>query len=191
MDGSVFYGANKAAALDAVTVLGGSAGMTGTFKCYTTSAVAGAVIGTTTAPALYNPAASGVVLRILRVSLGAVAGTVIAASHTYGVIAAPVLSGLTPGPTPFNTFIGRGATFQGAWYTGITVASAATILFPSGISAGGALAAGPLFTMVDNIGGAIALPPGAIFYPWVSNAAIALTALVTVDVLQTPWVSGY
>ena len=191
MDGSYFQGQVSGTQQDAVTVVSGASGSVGLFKCYTTSAVAGAVIGTTTAPALYNPPASCVVLRIMAVRLGAVAGTVIAACHTYGVIAAPVLSGLTAGPTPINCFIGRGATFQGAWYTGITVGAAATILFPSGISAGGALAAGPLFTMMDPVNGSIVLPPGAIFYPWVSNAAIALTALITVDVMQTPMLVGY
>ena len=176
MDGTVFYGATKTQQSDAVTVAGGSSGVTGTFKCYTTTAVAGAAAGANSVPILYNPASSNVVLRILRVSFGAVAGTVIAACITYGVQSSPVLTVLTPGPTPINTFIGRGAAFQGLWYTAATIGAAPTILFPNGISAGGAYAAGPMFTMVDNVGGTIALPPGVAFWPYLSNAALAMTA---------------
>ena len=188
MDGSFFYGASQSQQVDMVT---GAPQSSGLFKCYTTTAVAGAVVGTTSAPALYNPVNSGVVLRIMRVRYGAVAGTVIAGAITQGVIAAPTISGLTLGPTPFNGFVGRGQSWLGAWYTGITVGVAAAILFPAGISAGGAYAAGPLFTMVDNVDGAIVLPPGALFYPYLSNAALAMTALITVDVLQTPFLAGF
>lgn len=45
--------------------------------------------------------------------------------------------------------------------------------------------------MVDNVDGAIVLPPGALFYPYLSNAALAMTALITVDVLQTPFLAGF
>ena len=190
-DGTIFYGPTQGVQSDAVTVLGGSAGSTGYFKCYTTTAVAGAIASTASVPLLYNPAGSGVVLRIMKTSYGAVAGTVIAACITYGVQSSPVLTVLTAGPTPINTFIGRGATFAGLWYTTATIGAAPTILFPNGISAGGAYAAGPLFTMVDNVNGAIVIPPACAFWPYLSNAALAMTALVTVDVLQTPFLAGY
>jgi hypothetical protein len=190
-DSSYFQGPVSGSQTDAVTVVSGSSGSVGLFKCYTTTAVAGAIAGTSSVPLLYNPPGSGVVLRIMAVRFGAVAGTVIAACITYGVQSSPVLTVLTAGPTPINCFIGRGATFAGNWYTTATIGAAPTILFPNGISAGGAYAAGPLFTMMDPVNGSIVIPPACAFWPYLSNAALAMTALITVDVLQTPFLAGY
>jgi hypothetical protein len=44
--------------------------------------------------------------------------------------------------------------------------------------------------MRDDVNGMIVLPPGASFWPYLSNAALAMTALITVDVIQTPFNSA-
>ena len=188
MDSTVFYGQTLLGESDVVT---GAVSPNGLFKCYTTAAVAGAIASTSSVPLLYNPPTSGVVLRILTVRYGVVAGTVIAGSILYGLQSSPTLSVLTAGPTPINMFAGRGSSFQGLWYTTATIGAAPSIVFPNGISAGGALGAGPLFNMIDTVNGAIVLPPGTAFWPYLSNAALALTALISVDVVQTPFLNTY
>ena len=191
MDGSVYYGANKAGAQDAVTIAGGSSGMTGTFKCYTTTAIAGAAAGANSVPILYNPAGSGVVLRILRVSFGAVAGTVIAACITYGVQSSPVLTVLTPW-TGANQHLHRTWSYlRRQLVHGRHDRSGAHDPLPQRNLGGRSLRGGPLVHDGGQRGRHHRHPAGCAFWPYISNAALAMTALVTVDVLQTPWVSGY
>jgi hypothetical protein len=101
-----------------------------------------------------------------------------------------VLSGLTAGPAIINGFFGRGNTTPLLWYR-LATTTAPVVVFPSGISAGGALAAGPLFPMRDNVNGAIVIPPGVAFWPFLANAAVALTALVSVEYVQTPMLDTY
>jgi len=61
----------------------------------------------------------------------------------------------------------------------------------SGVSAGGALAAGPLMTMVDKFAnGKLIIPPGVAFFAYISNAALALTAVVTVIGVEEPITPG-
>ncbi len=187
-DSTFFYGPTLSTETDAVT---GAPANTGYFKFYTTVAVAGAVAVVGSVPVLLNPVNSGVVARIMGVRFGAVAGTVIAASILYGVSGVITFSSTANGPTPINTFIGRGAACALSWFTTATASAAPTILFPNGISAGGAYAAGPLFTMRDDVNGSIVLPPGASFWPYLSNAALAMTALITVDVIQSPFLPTY
>lgn len=187
MESTVFYGQN---AQDQVDAIAGAPASVGLFKFYTTTAIAAAVPGTASVPILLNPANSGVVARIQAVRFGVVAGTVIAGCLLYGVYDTPTLSGLTAGPASVNGFVGRGNTTPLLWYR-LATCPAPVIVFPNGISAGGALAAGPLFTMRDDVNGAIAIPPGWAFWPFLANAAVALTALVSVDVLQTPMLDTY
>lgn len=188
MDSTVFYGINQAQAVDVVT---GAASPSGLFKFYTTTAIAAAESSTSSVPVLYNPAASGVVARVQAVRFGAVAGTVIAGCLLYGVQESPGLSVLTEGPDPINCFIGRGQECVLKWYTVATIAAAPTIIFPNGISAGGAYAAGPLFTMYDPVGGSIVLPPDTAFWPYLAKNAVAMTALITVDVVQSPMLDSF
>jgi len=192
MDGTWFQGPSLVTETDAVTPgANPNSNIVGAFRCFTTTAVAAAAVGATSAPALYNPPNSGVVLRVQAVRLGVVAGTVIAGTLGYAYQANPVLSGLTSGPAPLGTYLTRGAAFQGLWYSALTLAVAATFIGTNGLSAGGALAAGPLFQLMDPVNGFIVIPPGVIFLPFVANAAVALTALVTLDVIQTPMLTGY
>ena len=192
MDATFYQGTSLVGETDAVTPgQNANANVTGAYKCFITAAATAAAVATTSAPALFNPSNTGVVLRIQAVRLGVVGGTVIAGDLGYAYQLNPVLSGLTLGPAPLGTFLGRGAQFAGLWYSALTLAAAPTFMGTNGISSGGALAAGPLFQMYDPIGGFIALPPGSIFFPFVANGAEALTAFVTLDVIQTPMLTGF
>jgi hypothetical protein len=192
MDATFYQGTSLVTETDAVTPgANPSSGIVGAFRCYTSAAIAAAAVGVTSAPALYNPPNSGVVLRVQAIRLGVVGGTVIAGTLGYAYQNQPVLSGLTAGPAPLSTFLTRGAPFQGLWYSALTLAAAPTFIGSNGLSAGGALAAGPLFSLMDPVNGFIVIPPGVIFLPFVANAAVALTALVTLDVIQTPMLTGF
>ena len=192
MDSTFYQGTSLVLETDAVTPGQNPSGnIVGAYKCFTSAALAAAAVSTTSAPALYNPPNSGVVLRIQSVRLGVVGGTVIAGDLGYAYQLNPILSGLTLGPAPLGTYLTRGAVFQGLWYSALTLAAAPTFMGTNGISSGGALAAGPLFQMYDPIGGFIAIPPGVIWFPFVANGAEALTAFVTVDVVQTPFLTGF
>ena len=188
MDATFYQGPSLVTELDAVT---GAAAPTAALKFFTTTAVAAAVAGTASVPILYNPPGSGVVARIMAVRFGAVAGTVIAGNLVYGWLFNPTLTGLTAGPNPVNGFLGRGNSTPLLWYTTATSAAAPNVMGTAGISAGGAYAAGPLFQMFDPVNGFIVLPPNTAFWPYLANAAVAMTALITVDVIQTPMLTNY
>lgn len=188
MESSLYYGQNM---IDGVDVVAGAPDNSGTFIFYTDSAIAAAEPSTSSVPLLYNPPASGVVARIMQVKYGAVAGTVIAGCLRYGLQASPTLSGLTAGPDAINGFFGRGNTTPLLWYKVATIGAAPSLVFANGISSGGAYAAGPLFTMVDNVNGSIVVPPGAAFWPFLAKNSVAMTALVTVFVVQTPMLATY
>lgn len=194
------HGVSKQGLVDAVC---GAPAYTGSFKFYLTAGLPADTVPTTAAvPVLYNPGVRTVVaaawfplvtLRIMRVSIGVVSGTLAAGSLQYGLAEGVTFAGTdTAGGASFNTFCGRGAATSALWYTQAT-ASVAPSCFPSGLTAGGDLAAGVLFNLTDAIGGAITLPPGAAFWPLLGNDAGApnLTALVTVDVIQTPMLDTY
>lgn len=157
----------------------------GGVRFYNSTAVALAVAGTASVPVLYNPPGSGVLARIQTVRLGVVAGTTILGYHGYGWAINPTLSALTAGPNPIGAVLGRGPTTPLLWYTTATWAAAPTLI-ASGLNAGGAFAAGPMFALRDDIGGWIILPPGCAFAPLIANAAVAATCVCVVDVYQTP-----
>ena len=148
---------------------------------------------------LWNPAGSGVNLRIQRLMIGAVSGTVILSSLGWGVIknagsqvgtAAPVVSLTTAAPT--NRFIGgngKASLINFAPAT-VSVTNAPTFVESWGLSAGGAFAAGPLFALDLNIAGQIVIAPGTAFFPFLSNGAMALTAVVTVFATEEPVTAG-
>lgn len=143
---------------------------------------------------LWNPAGSSVNLRILEVRIGVVSGTVIAAHLAYGILlaagsqtgtGAPVVS-YTPA-TPINALISGGLPSQIRFAPAtVSLTAAPTYLMTSGFSSGGALAAGPLFSLVDKVDGKIVIPPGVAFFAFLSNGAMALTAAVTVIAIEEP-----
>jgi hypothetical protein len=178
----------------------------GYFKFYLTSGIATAQATTSSVPVLYNPAVggnppvsvnnavvpAGVVLKIMAVRIGVVSGTVTAGSILYATSTNITFSSTaTTGASSFNSFVGRGNSTPAQFYTTATASAAPTVIFPSNLNAGGDLAAGALFTLIDYVNGPIALPPGASFWPLIADSASApaLTALVTIDVVQTPFIS--
>jgi hypothetical protein len=162
---------------------------------YSTAAtgVTGAVAGVNSVPMLWNPSSSGVRLRILEVRIGGISGTVIAAHVAYGVLkagdqigtAAPVVSHtLVPGVN-LMPYAGRESKIRFAPAT-VTLTAAPTYWFPNGFNSGGAYAAGPLFPLIDKLDGKLVIPPGIAFFPYISNAAIALVAAVAVLAIEEP-----
>ena len=127
------------------------------------TAVAGVALGeafTTTPPfVLHNPAGSGVLVSVLKVSLAYVSGTVADGSVLYGEY--PQLTAPSGGTaiTPNCTRLGVAAGKATAG-TGHTITGAATILRPSGFIVGDSTAAtvGLPVTLVDNVDGEITLP---------------------------------
>jgi len=163
---------------------------------YNTAAagVTGAVAGTASAPMLWNPSDSDVRLRIIKVRWGGISGTVIAAHIAYGWLAAagaqigtaqPIVSYTKVAPVNAVLGAGRASKINFAPAT-LLLTAAPAYLMPVGISSPGAYAAGPLFTMVDNVDGCIVVNPGNAFFPYIANAAIALVASVSVFALEIP-----
>ncbi len=165
---------------------------------YSTAAagVLAAAAGVNSAPMLWNPSDSEVQLRVLEVKVGAVGkGAGVILSHlAYGVLlkaggqvgaAAPVVS-LTEVPA-VNLLpgAGRASRIRFAPAT-VTLAAAPAYWMPAGFSAGGDLAAGPLFPLIDKVDGKIVIPPGVAFFPYISNGAMALTAAVAVLGIEEP-----
>jgi hypothetical protein len=149
-----------------------------------------AAVGVNSAPCLYNPPSSNVALRIQSVHIGVISGTVIAGNLGYAIQKDPVLSALTEGGIITGSFLFRTQPSQAKLYTALTVAAAPTWIGTNGLSAGGALAAGPLFNLRDDINGAIVVPPGSAFWPFVSINAVALVANVTVRWIEVPIPTG-
>ena len=200
MESTYAYGATRDGSFDLVC---GAPAWCGSFKFYLTAGIAAATVPVATSvPVLWNPATASVVgttlaplvtLRIMAVRIGVVSGTLAAGNFQYGIATGVTFSGTaTTGSASFNTFVGRGAATSAGWYTTATSTKAPSC-FTAGFSAAGDKAAGALFTLTDYVNGAIVLPPGAAFWPLLGNAAGTpnLTALVTVDVIQTPWNTGY
>jgi hypothetical protein len=152
-------------------------------RFYTSSAIAAAAAGTASVPVLYNPAGSGIYARIVAIRLGVVSGTVVAGCLEYGYAASPSFSGVTTGPSPVAGYLGNDASTPLLWYVAATAGAAPTSIGPSGLNAGGALGAGPLFELIDHPDGLV-LPPGAAFWPLLANTSLGLSALVTLDIYQ-------
>lgn len=151
----------------------------------TAAGIVGGVVAVTSAPALYNPPQSGKLYRIQTVRLGDVSGTIIRGNIRYYWAQNPILSGLTLGTILPRT---RGVATSALFYTALTVAAAATQFMQSGLGSGGAVAAQFYNLRSDEYG--FPVWPGEIFYPYVSNAALAMAADVTVEWIETPITSG-
>jgi hypothetical protein len=152
-------------------------------RFFTSSAIAAAPANASSVPVLYNPAGSGIFARIVAVRLGIVSGTVVAGCLEYGFAASPSFSGITAGPSAVCDFLGNDASTPLLWYIVATAGAAPTVIGPAGPNAGGALAAGPLYELTDHPDGLV-LPPGAAFWPLLSNTSLGLSALVSLDVFQ-------
>jgi hypothetical protein len=164
---------------------------------YSTAAtgVTGAVAGTASAPMIWNPSDSGKILIPLLITYGAISGTVIAAHVGFAYklncgasigTGAPVVS--YTGVAPLNALVGHGQASKMNFAPATCSLTGAPVYGGNlGLSAGGALAAGPLFQMIaDLTDGLLAFKPGTAFFPYVSNAAIALVASVTVIGIEIP-----
>lgn len=156
--------------------------------------VVAAAVGTSSAPMLWNPSDSGVKLKILRIRYGSVSGTVVLAHIGYGILAncgaqkgtaQPVVSATEVSGTNARYGGGRVSKIRFAPAT-VTMAVGPAYWMPNGMSSGGALAAGPLYTLEDKVDGDIIIEPGNAFFPFISNAALALVAAVAVLALEIP-----
>lgn len=156
------------------------------------TAVAGVAPGTalsTTPPmAVWNPPNSGVVLNILRVSLGYVSGTLGAGSIVYAQNGGQVLAPTTGAAlTVVNTKLGLNGG-QGKAFQGSTVAATPTILRPAFVMgaflASTATPPAPVFDIVD---GSISVPPGNCFVvQGVTAAGSTPLVIIGVEWEETP-----
>jgi hypothetical protein len=149
---------------------------------FTNAGIAIAAPVAASVPVLYNPIGSGVIARVHAVRLGVVSGTVLAGAILYGW-AQTTFTGVTAGPSPVNAVLGNDASSTLLWYTAATAAAAPASFGPSGVSSGGALAAGPLYYLEDEPD--IIIRPGFAFWPLLANTSLGLSALVALDVYQS------
>ena len=173
-------------------------GQTFSYSSATTGVLAKAA-DTSPVMMLWNPAGSGINLRIQSVDVGAVSGSVILSDLGWGVIrqagaqfgtAAPIVS--YTAATPTNRLVGANGKSSQINFgpATVSVTNAPTFTETWGVSAGGALAAGPLFSVSIPVNGQIVIAPGTAFFPFLSNGAMALTAIVTVVATEEPVLSG-
>ena len=170
--------------------------LTGRMFIYSSAAAGVLAKAADTSPVMmiWNPAGSGVNLRIHEVRIGAVSGTVILAHLAYGILlnagaqvgtAQPIVSATFV--NPINSLIGAGRASQVKFAPAtVSLTAAPTYMLPSGFSSGGALAAGPLNVLIDRVEGKIVIPPGVAFFAYLSNGAMALTAAVSVFATEEP-----
>jgi hypothetical protein len=177
-----FIGPTMSSAVDAIG--NGKPSNIGFFQV-SAAGVTGAAVGTTSAPALFNPPGSGKLVRILRVTYADESGTIIRAHIRRYWQPNPILSGLTEGAVQAR----NGVVSVCKWYTALTVAAAATQWMPAGIGSGGAVAA-QFYWMQDFIEGIETINPNEIWWPYVSNAALAMVASIGVTWLETPIPTG-
>lgn len=190
MDTQFFYGPRSNSEADALVPPAGAAtaGVTGGFLFYSSTAVAYAAGGTSSVPVLYNPTTGPQFnCRIQWVKIGVRAGTWVQGDVGYGITTNASLSSLTPGPAALNCYLG-GTQLSNPflWYTTATSAVAPAVYIPNGLNFGGAAAAGPAFQLFDPIYGSIILAPGTAFYPNISVNAVAATVVVQIFVIATP-----
>lgn len=176
-----FAGLTEASAIDIVG--NGKANNMGLFQA-SINAVTGAAIGTTTAPALWNPSGSGKVMRILAINLADESGTIIRAHVRHYWAQNPILSGLTAGSIQAR----NGVASVGYFYTALTVGAAATQWMPA-VGSGGAVAA-QFYNLQEQAFGWYTVNPNELFYPYVSNAALAMVASVGLIWVETPIPTG-
>jgi len=157
-----------------------------------------AVAGTGSAPMLYNSKTSPVNVRIILIKFGMISGTDIESYIYYGIAVNPVVTiASTTFVQPVNCLGVGGRVSQiqqgldGGWAP-ITVAigAAPTKWCDSGISLPGASAAGGIITARDHVEGTIIVKPGVAFFPYLSNAAGALVASISILGIEDPIPAG-
>ncbi|HJX81457.1 MAG TPA: hypothetical protein VJ248_05460 [Candidatus Udaeobacter sp.] len=166
--------------IDAVN--GGNSVANGLLGAFSASAagVTGAAIGTTSAPALYNPAGSGKVCKITSIRFGDVSGTIIRANIRYYWAINQVPTGVTLGTIRSHS---KGVPSVAQFLTALTVGTAASVFLASGLGSGGAVAA-QFYSLIDRVEGDLTVLPGEIFYPYVSNGALAMVADVSMTWIE-------
>jgi hypothetical protein len=190
------YGANGYVVAERDAVLSG--------QCFSYSTAATGVLAKAadTSPVMMlwnNSVSQPVNLRIQRVMISAVSGSVIVGSLGWGIIlnagyaigasGAPIISYTAAAAT--NRLVAGGKASQIAFAPAtVSVTTAPAFRETWGYSSGGALAAGPIFSIDIPVNGQIVIPPGAAFFPFLSNAAFALTAIVTVVATEEPVLTG-
>ena len=159
----------------------------GLFKAYllVADAVTLAVPGATSAPILFNPSTSNVVLQIDTVALGVTGGTIIAGAIEYALYDQWTYTTVTAGPVPINSSFGKGNACRGLWYKACTGGAVPTVILPYGDNSGGANGAGARsFEVFENLN--IYLWPGQAFFPCVASGAVAATVIPRVEFAQIP-----
>lgn len=160
-----------------------------------TAGVAGATLGTSSAPAIINPPGSNKLFIPTKVFFGGISGTVIVAHIGWGYHRAATIVGtgadivsLTE-VDPVAATIGSPAKSSMRFApTTISWTGAPTWGGTYGLNAGGAEAAGPLFQLTADLAdGVIAFAPGWAFVPFCSNAALALVTHVSVVGIEIPY----
>jgi hypothetical protein len=150
--------------------------------------VAAAAVGVNSAPFIWNPAGSGVRLRILKVKFGIVSGAGALQHLAYGLLsvagaqietAQPIVS-YTPGAA-VNANINKGLpSVMNFCPLTTTMIAGPAYLMPNGLSTIGALAAGVPVKLVDEVNGEIIINPGDAFFPLIAGGTITLTLAVAV-----------
>jgi hypothetical protein len=188
-----YFGQNLSNAMDIVGGMAnppGGQGPAGLFEISFASAGPAAAIGTTTAPACWNPPQSGRLIRIMRVLLGDVSGTLTRANLRYyrAIPPANVISGVTDVSSTIQSR-SRNVNSVAKWYSALTCTPAASIFMPVGFGSGGAIAA-QFYWLQDQPEGITVVQPGELWYPFVSNGASALTADLGIIWIETPIPQG-
>ena len=137
---------------------------------------------------IWNPSDSNRRLHVIQVNFGYVSGAVAAQHIGWGIMtgvgaqlgtAQPVVS--MTAVAPVNAILGAGVASRmrfapatcsltgGPSYTGTY-----------GLSAGGAVGAGPLFPLIDFTWGKIVINPGVAYFPAITGGTITCTASVAV-----------
>jgi len=162
------------------------------------SGVALAVVGTSSAPMIWNPSDSNRRLHVIQVNFGYVSGAVAAQHIGWGIqlgvgaqigTAQPVVS-YTAG-SPVNALIGAGVASKMRFAPATcSLTVGPTYQGTYGLSAGGAIGNGPLFPLMDWTWGKIVIPPGVAYFPAVSGGTLTMTASVAVFGWEEPITSG-
>lgn len=158
--------------------------------------IAGAAVGTSSAPAIINPPGSNKLFVPVKIFYGGISGTVIAAHVAWAYHRAATIVGTAADVVsltevaPVNALVGAGiASAMRFAPATITWTGSPTYGGNLGLNAGGAYAAGAMFQLVADLSdGVLAFAPGQAFLPYVSNAALALVAQVSVIGLEIPYV---
>lgn len=164
---------------------------------YSTAAtgVALAVVGTGSAPMIWNPSDSNRKLHVIQVNIGYVSGAVAAQHVGWGLFlnvgstkgtAQPIVS--CTEVAAVNAILGASGQASHMRFAPATVSMTGGPSYAGtyGISSGGAVGAGPLYQMIDYTWGKITIPPGVAFFPAITGGTFTMTASVAVFGWEEP-----